>query len=88
MHCFNLLIVLGCITTTGNLYAQPATDAAGAGSTQQAQPQERIPPVRQDSLQPATPTRYSARLLQTTRTGMGSTAILGLILVSSAWSVQ
>ena len=55
MHCFNLLIVLGCIATTGNLYAQPATDVAGAGSTQQAQPQERIPPVRQDSLQPATP---------------------------------
>ena len=55
MQCFNLLIVLGCIATTGNLYAQPATDTGGVPATQQAQPQERVPPVRQEPGQAAKP---------------------------------
>jgi hypothetical protein len=55
MQYFNLLVVLGCIVAAGNLYAQQPTDAAGADTTRQAQPEERVPSVKQGSRQPAKP---------------------------------
>jgi hypothetical protein len=55
MHFFSLLPVLACLAVTGNLYAQEATATAGPGTTQQVQPEMRVPPVKQDSRQPAKP---------------------------------
>ena len=55
MRCFSLLVVATCLAAAGNLYAQQATEAAGPGTTRQAQPETRVPPVKQDIRQPAKP---------------------------------
>lgn len=50
--------MLACLAMDTNLYAQQATDAAAAGTTQQAQPEKpekRVPPAGQDSRQAAKP---------------------------------
>ena len=55
MQRFNLLLVVGCIAAAGNLYAQQPPDAAGDDTARQAQPEERVPPVRQNATRPAKP---------------------------------
>jgi hypothetical protein len=56
MRWLTLVVILACMTVAMNLYAQQATDAAAAaGTAQQAQPEKQVPPVKQDSRQPAKP---------------------------------
>jgi hypothetical protein len=50
-----LVVMLACMAIDTNLYAQQATDAAAAGTTQQAQPEKHVPPAGQDSRQAAKP---------------------------------
>ncbi|MGD8631240.1 MAG: hypothetical protein PVG72_11025 [Gammaproteobacteria bacterium] len=55
MRRFSLLIVAGCLAAAGNLYAQQSTEAAEAGTTRQAQPETRVPPVKREARQPEKP---------------------------------
>ena len=55
MRLLTLVLMLACMAVATNLSAQPAADAAEAGTTQQVQPEKRVPPVKQDARQPAKP---------------------------------
>ena len=56
MMRFSILVVmLGCMLATGNLYAQPAADHRKPTTTQQTQPEKHSPPARKSPRQPPKP---------------------------------
>jgi len=56
MMCYSkLLVILGCMAATGNLYALSAADDSEATTKQQTEPQKRSPPVKQSPRQSAKP---------------------------------